>query len=74
MFIRCNGLQFSFHHVNSKMLTEEWPQLLIADVTWDEIRLQPIAKQVYELAKEVDSHEFGEEKVRERTKMIKQGN
>ena len=39
LYIRCYGLQFSFHHVNSKMLAEEWPQLLNADITWDGVRL-----------------------------------
>ncbi len=74
LFIRCYGLQFSFHHINSKMLTEEWPQLLNADIMWDGVRLQPVAKQLYELAKEADSQESAEEMVRERVKMITQGN
>ena len=70
VLIRCYGLQFSFHHVNSKMLTEEWPKLGNKDAKWDGIRLQPIAKELYELAKEVYKRELWEEDVRERIEAI----
>ena len=66
VFIRCYGLQFSFHHVNSKMLTEEWPELSNKDIQWDGIRLQPVAKELYELAKEVIVNNLSADDVRER--------
>lgn len=65
-FIRCSGLQFSFHHVNSKMLTEEWPEMSNGEAKWDGIRLQPVAKELYELAKEVVEGNLGEDEVRKR--------
>ncbi len=70
VFIRCYGLQFSFHHVNSKLLTEEWPELSNKEVKWDGIRLQPVAKEMYELAKEVVESNLGEDDVRKRIEAI----
>ena len=70
VFIRCYGLQFSFHHVNSKMLTEEWPELSNKDIQWDGIRLQPVAKELYELAKETVKSNLGEDDVRDKIESI----
>lgn len=70
VFIRCYGLQFSFHHVNSKMLTEEWPELSNKEVKWDGTRLQSVAKELYELAKDVVKSNLGQDDVRERTEAI----
>lgn len=70
VYIRCYGLQFSFHHINSKMLTEEWPELTNHETKWDGVRLQPVAKEMYELAKEVVKDNFGEDDVRERIEEI----
>ena len=66
VFIRCYGLQFSFHHVNSKILTEGWPELSNKEVKWDGVRLQPVAKELYELAKEIVESNLSEDDVRER--------
>ncbi len=70
VFIRCYGLQFSFHHVNSKMLTEEWPELSNKEVKWDGTRLQSVAKELYELAKDVVKSNLGQDDVRERIEAI----
>ena len=48
VFIRCYGLQFSFHHVNSKMLIQDWPELSNKEAKWDGIRLQPVASHLIE--------------------------
>ena len=69
-FLRCYGLQFSFHHVNSKMLIEEWPELSNKVTKWDGIRLQPIARELYELAKDVIKSNLGQDDVRERIEAI----
>lgn len=65
-FIRNYGLQFSFHHISSKMLTEEWPELSKQKVKWDGVRLQPVAKELYELAKKVVVNNLSADDVRER--------
>lgn len=52
-YIRCYGLLFGFHNINAKALEEEFPQLTNEEGKWDSVRLQPIAKPLYELAKEV---------------------
>lgn len=70
VYLRCYGLQFSFHHVNSKMLIEEWPDLSNKEVKWDGTRLQPVAKDLYELAKDVVKSNLGQDDVRERIEAI----
>lgn len=70
VFIRCFGLQFSFHHINSKMMTEEWPELSNKEVKWDGVRLQPVAEELYELAKEIFGREHEEEKIRKKIEAI----
>lgn len=72
LFVRCYGLQFSFHHINSKMLTEEWPQLCDKEAKWDGVRLQPIAEDLYELAKDAVEQGMGEDDVRARITVIRQ--
>ena len=70
VYLRCYGLQFSFHHVNSQMLIEEWPDLSNKEVKWDGTRLQPVAKDLYELAKDVVKSNLGQDDVRERIEAI----
>lgn len=70
IFIRCYGLQFSFHHVNSKVLSETYPQLSKPDVEWDGIKLQQIAKPLYELSKEAFIQNLEESMVRVRIKHL----
>lgn len=50
-YIRCYGLQFGFHNINAKALAEEFPNLVNEEGVWDGVRLQPVAKQLYEFAK-----------------------
>ena len=66
VFIRCYGLQFSFHHINSKMLIDEWPELSNQEAKWDGVRLQPVAKELYELAKKAVEGNLSEDDARER--------
>ncbi len=53
LFVKCYGVQFSFHHVGVSILEEECPQLRNDEAQWERVRLQPIAGPLYELAKEV---------------------
>jgi len=70
VYIRCYGVQFSFHHINSKILTAEWPELNNPTIQWDGVRLQPIAKELYELAKEVVSQSLGENVIKDRIVLL----
>ena len=74
VFIRCYGLQFSFHHINAKALTDNYPQLCNPEAKWDGIKLQSIAKPIYELAKEAVIQELQEPVVTERINLILQSN
>lgn len=62
-YIRCYGLQFGFHNINAKALEEEFPQLTNEKGVWDGIRLQPIAENLYDFAKEVVKQELDEKTV-----------
>lgn len=53
VYIRCFGIQFSFHNINTKRISPN----IISSITnetvkWDGIRLQPIALELYFLSKE----------------------
>ena len=70
MYLRCYGLQFGFHHIRAKELQENFPQLCNEDVQWDGVRLQPLAEQLYELAKEVVVQDMDEQTVKDRIQPI----
>ena len=70
LYIRCMGLQFSFHHVNAKLLIEAFPELSNPEAKWDGIRLQPVATQLYELGKETYTSSLKENIVVDRIKHI----
>lgn len=53
LYIRIYGVQFSFHHVNTKMLTDELEALSKNDVMWAGVKLQPAARDLYEFSHEV---------------------
>ena len=74
VYIRCYGLQFSFHHINAKTLADIYPLLSKPEAKWDGIKLQPIAKTLYELAKETVIQEIQESVVIERINQILQSN
>lgn len=56
MYIRCYGIQFSFHNIT---VTEDISAFANSElnnpVEWDGIRLQPISKDLFLLAKDVHS-------------------
>ena len=56
MYIRCYGIQFSFHNI---IVTKEISAFANSEknnpVEWDGIRLQPISKDLFLLAKDVHS-------------------
>lgn len=70
LFVKCYGLQFSFHHVGVRILEEECPELRNDEVQWDGVRLQPIAEPLYDLAKETFEQGLGDEVVVERIKAL----
>lgn len=69
-YIRCYGLQFSFHHINVKVLAKDYPQLCNANAIWDGVKLQPIAEALYSLANETIMENFDEDTVKDRIKTI----
>ena len=70
LYIRCYGLQFSFHHVNVKVLVNNYPQLSNDNAKWDGVRLQPIAEPLYDLAKETLEQGLEDEVAVERIKAL----
>lgn len=52
LYIRCYGLQFSFHHINVKVLVNSYPELCNDDAKWDGVKLQSVAEALYSLANE----------------------
>jgi hypothetical protein len=64
IYIRCYGLQFSFHHINSIVLTEKWPELNNPQVQWDGIKLQPMAESLYNLSREVVGKSMGQNDIK----------
>ena len=56
MYIRCYGIQFSFHNI---IVTKEISVFANSEknnpVEWDGIRLQPISKDLFLLAKDIHS-------------------
>ncbi|MGL4520398.1 MAG: hypothetical protein ACRCUJ_12185 [Phocaeicola sp.] len=52
-YLRCFGLQFSFHNVNTNCIDDEIITLISEhSPVWDGVRLQPVALELYQLAKE----------------------
>lgn len=53
VYIRCFGIQFSFHNINTKRISPNIIRSITNEtVKWDGIRLQPIALELYFLSKE----------------------
>lgn len=71
LYIRCYGIQFSFHNI---IVTQEilafTNSKLNAPIKWDGIRLQPIAKDLFMLAKDVHSGNIEENQINEFFKRI----
>lgn len=72
VYIRCFGIQFSFHNIN----TDQLSPCIIGAITneavkWDEIRLQPIALELFHLAKEAaQNRTIGEYEINQRFQNI----
>ncbi len=74
MYIRCYGIQFSFHNiiVTNEISTFANSELNIP-VEWDGIRLQPISKELFLLAKDIHSGEIEVNQINEVFKQIIEG-
>lgn len=70
LYIRCYGLQFSFHHINVKILVNNYPQLCNANAIWDGVKLQPIGETLYSLANEAVKENYDEVTVKNRINTI----
>jgi len=70
LFVKCYGLQFSFHHVGVSVLEEECPELRNDEAEWEGIKLQPIAEPLYELANEMVEKGLEEGVMQDRIKAI----
>ena len=75
MYIRCYGIQFSFHNI---ILTESINTFVNSDlnipVKWDGIRLQPISKNLFLLAIDVHSGKTEVNQIKEAFEQIVEGN
>lgn len=69
-YIKCYGLQFGFHNINAKALEEEFPQLTNEKGKWDGVKLQPIAKKLFELAKNIVEQNQEEYVIKEKINVI----
>lgn len=70
LYIRCYGLQFSFHHINVKVLLNNYPQLCNANAIWDGVKLQPVGEALYSLANEAVKENYDEEIIKGRIHTI----
>ena len=70
LYIRCYGLQFSFHHINVKVLVNNYPQLCNANAIWDGVKLQPVGETLYSLANEAVKENYDEVTVKNRINTI----
>ena len=72
MYVRCYGFQFSFHSITiSKTIGNFARSALNIPVEWDGIRLQPMAKELFIMAKRLSSGKIDEENVRLRSEILK---
>ena len=71
MYIRCYGIQFSFHNI---IVTAEISNFANSEknnpVKWDGIRLQPISKDLFLLAKDIHSGNIKVDQINEAFKYI----
>jgi hypothetical protein len=75
MYIRCYGIQFSFHNI---IVTESINTFVNSNlnipVKWDGIRLQPISKKLFLLAIDVHSGKTEVNQIKEAFEQIVEGN
>lgn len=73
MYIRCFGLQFSFHFVDLNNLTKEQRNAItVNDNIWDGIRLQIVAEELYCKTSDSMAKEQSEEIIKEKLSKIVQ--
>lgn len=71
VYIRCYGIQFSFHNiVETNEIKDFMDSTKNVPVNWDGIRLQPIADKLFMLAKELLTGEINRDQIAERFKYI----
>lgn len=71
IYIRCYGIQFSFHNiVETNEIKDFMNSTKNVPVNWDGIRLQPIANKLFMLAKELFTGSINSEQITERFKHI----
>lgn len=64
VYIRCYGLQFSFHNISTKYIQTDFLNILSNRPTkWDGIKLQPLALNLYKLAVSCFENNISEEDV-----------
>lgn len=66
LYIKSYGVQFSYHHVNTKMLTDELADLNNNDVMWAGVKLQPFARDLYDFSREVSTSNLDEITIKKR--------
>ena len=73
MYIRSFGFQFSFHNITiTNNIKSFIKSTLNTPVKWDGIRLQPIANELFVLAKKLKNGTINNEQVKEYLDLIKQ--
>ena len=71
VYIRCYGIQFSFHNiVETNEIKDFMDSTKNVPVNWDGIRLQPIADKLFMLAKELLTCKINSDQIAERFKYI----
>jgi len=72
VYIRCFGIQFSFHNINTKQIDPDIISTISNEaVIWDKIKLQPIALELFGLAKEaLQNRIIGEFEIKQRFQNI----
>lgn len=72
-YIRCLGLQFSFHCVHLNNLTsEQRDAIIVNDNIWDRIRLQDVAEELYCKTSDCMTKKQSEEIIKEKLSKIVQ--
>ena len=62
VYIRCYGVQFSFHQVNLECLTPAIrDEITDNEAAWDGIRLHPKAKELYVLAQDISINKWNDD-------------
>lgn len=62
VYIRCYGVQFSYHQVDLECLTPTIrDEITNNETAWDGIRLHPKAKELYVLAQEISTNKWNDD-------------